>query len=249
VIFQYHELTHGLTGRLIVGGMTCFTSFSGTQGYMIGEAYSDTISWTLTMKSHMTMDSKRVMGEYVSKNSTHGLRKYPYSNYFLDNPLTYASLQHLNFSDEGDLYEGAVFLSSIFYRLYFLMVQMSGFTEFSFTDVKEHGNTRFLELIVDSVKLLACPPTLEQVRSALLLLAKTRYDGIYYCQVWDAFAYRGYGDDAGFGEFDESYIVPTECIDWDLVSALDSLIEIDIPDSITENDDSNEPATKRPRVD
>lgn len=71
-----HEYGHGVTTRM-VGGASNVDALPGLQSGAMGEGWSDAFAFSL-------MDDP-VVGEYVTGNSTNGIRRHPYNN----SPWTY----------------------------------------------------------------------------------------------------------------------------------------------------------------
>ena len=78
-----HEYGHGLTNRL-VGGASNANALSNAQSGAMGEGWSDTFAFSL-------MDDP-VRGEYVTGNSTIGIRSHSYDN----SPWTYGQFGNIS---------------------------------------------------------------------------------------------------------------------------------------------------------
>ena len=91
--------------------------------------------------------------------------------------------------------------------------------EFNEKGVATTGRFLFVQLIVDSFKLMRCSPHFEQSRDAILDADKALTDGENECLIWKAFAKRGLGVGAATLQSDSethmnvtaSTTVPTNC--------------------------------------
>ncbi|KAJ1536348.1 Fungalysin/Thermolysin Extracellular metalloproteinase 5 [Nowakowskiella sp. JEL0078] len=72
------------------------------------------------------------------------------------------------------------------------------------------GNIKFLQLVVDGLKLQPCRPSFVDARDAIILADEALFDGESKCLLWKAFAERGLGKDAESGGLD-GFKVPKKC--------------------------------------
>ena len=76
------------------------------------------------------------------------------------------------------------------------MVERSGFVDVK--NLKDSadsgkGNTNFLRLLIDGLRLQPCNPTFIQARDALIQADATVFASGYNCDIWKGFAKRGMG--------------------------------------------------------
>ena len=83
-----HELTHGLTNRLVGNA----TGLSGQQSGGMGEGWSDYFAVTLMRKETDAVDGSYGIGHYLRNNYSGGIRRYLYSTDKNVNPLTFANI-------------------------------------------------------------------------------------------------------------------------------------------------------------
>jgi extracellular elastinolytic metalloproteinase len=100
------------------------------------------------------------------------------------------------------------------------MVEKSGFTD-DWTPRNTTaiaGNTAFLQLVMDAMKIQPCNPTFLNARDAILAADKANYNGEYFCEIWKGFAKRGLGVSAIPSPPNKPWIrinsfeIPNECI-------------------------------------
>jgi extracellular elastinolytic metalloproteinase len=175
---------------------------------------SDTISWLLTMNETHTRDSARVLFQYTDKNA----RRYPISTIKSVNPLHYSFVENGRLIGyrrwDSDIHYTGEIWSVLLYEVYWRMVEKSGFTSDFNESPRRHGNTRFLQILVDSLKLLPCRPTFVMARNAFLYADSMTFDGLYYCEIWRGFAVRGLGESANDGRrkrIENAFDVPRVC--------------------------------------
>ena len=72
------------------------------------------------------------------------------------------------------------------------------------------GNTLFLQLLINGLKLQPCNPSFIQARNAFIEADHLHHRGENKCLIWKAFAKRGLGEDAK-ADLKNSFKVPTGC--------------------------------------
>jgi len=77
-----HEYTHGLSGRLV-------DTVFGVQAGAMGEGWSDWFGMSIFNRPPDNPHGPEVVGEYVTQDFVHGVRRYPYATDMTINPLTY----------------------------------------------------------------------------------------------------------------------------------------------------------------
>lgn len=75
------------------------------------------------------------------------------------------------------------------------------------------GNTKFMQVLVDGLKLQPCMPSFVDARDAILAAEKENVTaGKLHCKIWKAFAARGLGEKAKAGrKVVEDFTVPEAC--------------------------------------
>ncbi|KAK5672984.1 hypothetical protein QVD99_000461 [Batrachochytrium dendrobatidis] len=202
-----HELTHGLSNRL-TGGPANANCLSSTIALGLGEGWSDVVALSLEVLPTDTRNDDRVMGAYVTNNPKRGIRLFPYSTNMNNNPHTYADvLRNSNRHYIGEIW------ASMLWELYWNLVEKLGFS----TNIKDgaksgKGNTVFLQLIVDGMKLQPCNPTFIQARNAIVRADRVANNGTNFCLIATAFAKRGLGQGVKDNEFYfNDFTFPANC--------------------------------------
>jgi len=201
-----HELTHGLSGRLVGGGI----GISQLQSRGLGEGWSDFYALCLLSQSSDDLTGNYAMAGYATyreggynfeQNYYFGIRRYPYSTEMTRSPLTfkdidptqadphvgvpvnplsggsYAALVH----NQGEVW--CVTLREIWASL----VAKSGWSL---------GNEVTLQLVTDGMKLGPANPTFLESRDAIINADLAYTGGANYDEIWIAFAKRGMGASA-----------------------------------------------------
>ncbi|KAJ3385905.1 Fungalysin/Thermolysin Extracellular metalloproteinase 5 [Lobulomyces angularis] len=197
-----HEYMHGITNRLTGGPKTSNCLTSSESGGM-GEGWSDMLAMILLAKSTDTRETNYVMGSYVVNNKN-GIRSYPYSTNLKINPLLRSS------APAGtEVHALGEIWASMLLEVYWNMVDKSGFTSRLLDDVNSgKGNSDFLQLLIDALKLQPCNPTFINARDAILL-ADTNRGSKYKCLIWKGFAKRGLG--YRYAGKSDDFTLPAEC--------------------------------------
>jgi extracellular elastinolytic metalloproteinase len=196
-----HELTHGLSGRL-VGGNSNPNCLQSPQASGLSEGYSDAIAIMMQMNASDTPTTPKVVGEYVS-NIPNGLRSGVYSTDMAVNNFTYNLLSTPNFQEVHNM--GEVW-TNMLNEVYWKMVIKSGFTPVpDLTDSSKSGtgNADYLQLLINSMKKQPCNPTFIQARDSMLAADMATNQGKYRCDIWGGFAKRG----LGFGAVEDGAFV------------------------------------------
>ncbi|KZV97396.1 putative extracellular elastinolytic metallo proteinase precursor [Exidia glandulosa HHB12029] len=194
-----HELTHGLTNRMVGGGTgACLQT---TEAGGLGEGWSDAMAeWT-----EQTSDVHDfTMGMYVVGNGN-GIRSHPYSRDQGVNPLTYGDLGGMNEPHAmGEVW------ANVLHNVLAALVDAHGWADDAKTNPDaEGGNAVYLHLFIDALPLTPCNPTFPDARAAWIQADENRYGGANKCALWKAFASRGLGTNAGNYQNDNS--VPDGC--------------------------------------
>ncbi|MCB1021162.1 MAG: M36 family metallopeptidase, partial [Acidobacteria bacterium] len=198
-----HEYGHGLSNRLVGGRLDSSALFLWQSGAM-GEGWSDILAATFT--------SDPVIGEYVTNNSSTGIRAVRYDN----NGLTYGMFG----TRRSTQLPGTTTLAGL------PAVHRDGeIWASALWDVRGIvGQAAFEPILVASLKLTPRRPSMVDARDALLQAASLYgVSGAQVCQLWSAFAARGLGasasvnpvgpsesPDAGLSVF-EAFDSPSSC--------------------------------------
>ncbi|KAG6899570.1 hypothetical protein C0993_009149 [Termitomyces sp. T159_Od127] len=197
-----HELTHGVTNRMTGGGTgRCLQTLEA--GGM-GEGWSDAMAkYVFQSKSEKVKDF--VMGQYVVDNPK-GIRTYPYSTDPKVNPLRYSNLAKID-----EVHAIGEVWANMLHNVYAALVSKRGFSSEALTnpDTME-GNVVFMHLFLDALPLQPCNPTFVSARDAWIQADENRYNGANKCTLYNAFASRGLGVNAG-PDFVDNTDVPAGC--------------------------------------
>ncbi|KAH6585427.1 hypothetical protein BASA61_006828 [Batrachochytrium salamandrivorans] len=102
---------------------------------------------------------------------------------------------------------GAIMLFEVLWNL----IDKLGF-EPDFTKSKSgKGNTVFMQLLIDGMKLQPCNPNFIQARDAIIQADKNNNGGAHFCEIQKGFAARGLGTGARAGNFVNSFTVDSRC--------------------------------------
>lgn len=178
-----HEYAHGISTRL-TGGPANSGCLGWGEAGGAGEGWGD---WFATIiRMHASNETDFSMGEWAS-NRDGGIRNYRYSRNQTINQDTYKSL------DKGG-YWGVHAIGEVWAEMLFEVVEnfidkhgwshslfppavnatKSAQDEFYHTHketglvIPRHGNTLFLQLVLDGMKLQPCRPSFQQMRDAIL---------------------------------------------------------------------------------
>lgn len=188
-----HELTHGLSTRLVGNG----TGLTGMQSRGMGEGWSDYFGIVLLRNENDDLDGAYAVGQYAFNNYTSGIRRFPYS--------TNTQVFPLNF---GDIARGAevhrvgeIWCNTLL-EMRALLIRKYGFQE---------GQRQSIQLVVDGLKLTPNSPTFLDARDAIMAADKVNNGGANQCLIWQAFSKRGMGFSAS--AIDSSDSSPVESFD------------------------------------
>ncbi|KAJ3100387.1 hypothetical protein HDU97_002262 [Phlyctochytrium planicorne] len=205
-----HELTHGLTTRLIGGPSTvdCLTS---REARGLAEGWSDIVALVFSTQSTHTRTTSRYIAAYAAADPA-GVRGAPYTSDMKKNPNTFsmAGAVILSPNDEPPHPIGEVFAAMLF-EVYWNMIDASGFSAKLLEDSKTGmGNVNFMWLLVFALKITDCNPTFLSARQAMLAANDYLFGGAYKCEIWRGFAKRGLGFSASL-KYADKYDLPAGC--------------------------------------
>jgi len=211
-----HEYGHGLSNRL-TGGPSQAACLGGAQ--QGGEGWSDFLGLWMTAKASDTSDQPRGVGSYlIFQQNIPGatIRPAPYIRDKTINPLTYGVLRNAGQAGGVSIPHGVgTVLNSAMWDLYWNLVDKHGFDEDRHTGTG--GNNIALRLVIEGLRLQPCSPTFLDFRDAVLLADQIDNDGANQCEIWDAFARRGMGENASDGgiasslDVSEDFSLPLQC--------------------------------------
>ena len=188
-----HELTHGLSNRLVGNGGGLGSMQSGG----MGEGWSDYFGLVLLQKESNNVDGSYPVGQYAVNRYTRGIRRYPYSTDKTVFPLTFA-----NIALSTQVHRVGEIWCNTLWEMRALLVKKYGFTE---------GQRQSLQLVVDGLKLSPGSPSFLDARDAILLADRVNNNGANQCLLWQAFAKRGMGYSASTNGGDDA--APKEAFD------------------------------------
>ena len=195
-----HELTHGLSNRLIGNG----GGLSNMQAGGMGEGWSDFIGLALLRTESDDVDGAYAVGQYAKNNYAVGIRRYPYSTSKTVNPLTFG-----NIALSTQVHRVGEIWCLTLWEMRAALIKNLGHAE---------GQRQSIQLVVDGMKLSPGNPSFLEARDAILLADRTNNNGTNQCLLWQAFAKRGLGFSASTLNGDdaapkESFDTPPYCND------------------------------------
>ncbi|KAL5040318.1 hypothetical protein RTP6_007334 [Batrachochytrium dendrobatidis] len=200
-----HELTHGLSTRL-TGGPDDSSCLQLQESSGMGEGWSDFLSLALEAVVSDTPETELPIGGYSTGNRKNGVRSAPYTTNVNVNRRTYADAGRTNSVHSiGESWAIAL------WEAYWLMVQKLGFEPNLMNSESGKGNTVFLKLVVQGMKLQPCNPTMVIARNAIILADQQLFGGANFCEIQKGFAKRGLGANAQSGVFVNDFTVDPKC--------------------------------------
>ncbi len=202
----FHEHTHGLSNRLVGGGV----GISALQTQGMGEGWSDFYGLCLLSQPGDNVNGNYAAGGYatyqlsgLTSNYYYGIRRYPYSTDLTKNPLTlkdidptqasaHSTVPHSPiFSDptvsSSEVHnQGEVWCVALWEARAGLVNKLGAAA----------GNQMILQLVTDGMKLSPANPTFLQARNAIIQADLVDNGGANKNELWAAFAKRGMGASA-----------------------------------------------------
>ena len=201
-----HEYVHGLSTRLVGGGV----GISALQTGGMGEGWSDFYALALLSEPGDDPDGVYAMGGYATlsfvgleENYYFGIRRYPYSTDMTRNPLTFKDIDPSQASPHFGVPASPIIPFSPFtasevhaqgevwcvtlWEARANLIRQHGF---------EQGNRLILQLVTDGMKLAPPNPNFLQARDAIILADQINSGGANYEVLWAAFVKRGMGFNA-----------------------------------------------------
>lgn len=202
-----HEYTHGVSMRM-TGGPANTGCLGSTEAGGMGEGWSDFMATTIHIKKRYSRSKVVYFGHWIS-NKPEGYRTHPYSTNMTINPLTYASANGLS-----EVHDIGTIWATILYEMLWNLIDKHGNTDahlptLDSKGVPTDGKYLAMKLVIDSFALQPCTPTMVQSRDAIIDADIALTGGANKCELWTAFAKRGLGKNAAFGDTrTEDFTVP-----------------------------------------
>ncbi|KAJ2994701.1 Fungalysin/Thermolysin Extracellular metalloproteinase 5 [Globomyces sp. JEL0801] len=202
-----HELTHGLSNRL-TGGAALGNCLQKKISASLGEGWSDAVAVVLEMTGVETRNDNQLVGRYVTNNNQKGIRSAPYSTNLKTNNLTFSALVK-----RKEVHQVGEVWASMLFEVYWNMVDRLGFDQnFKTSSKGTGGNTKFLQVLVNGMKMQPCNPTFIQARDAIVTADRILNNGNNFCDIMKGFAKRGMGVGARDNVFRNSFTIPSNCV-------------------------------------
>ncbi|EJD38353.1 hypothetical protein AURDEDRAFT_116550 [Auricularia subglabra TFB-10046 SS5] len=235
-----HELAHGLSTRL-TGGPADSSCLAFGEGGGMGEGWGDFLATMIRANENY---SDYPMGAWAA-NTDKGIRNYPYSLDFEVNPSTYKTLDKPGYWGVHAI--GEVW-AELLWVIAQKFIKKHGFSKTLFPPqpsadgivpegdfyrprpvdskggkvgplVPKHGNTQFIQLVFNGMKLQPCRPGFFEARDAIIQADELLTGGENFCDLWEGFSERGLGPEAtvigrtpwGGGIRKDDYSVPLTC--------------------------------------
>ena len=203
-----HEYGHGISNRLTGDGYDCLY-----YPEQMGEGWSDFFALMLTTRPGDTSSLARSLGTYTMNQSTTdvGIRPSKYSPDFAINNYTYGKTN----SAIGAHAVGFIW-ATMLWDLAWKYIEKYGYNNDVLASTTS-GNAKVIQIVMDGLKLQTCNPTFIDGRNAILQADAIGNSSADKCLIWKAFAKRGLGVNASFGNIFsmkdqvEDFTIPAEC--------------------------------------
>jgi hypothetical protein len=187
-----HELTHGVSNRLVGLVPNDAGCLGGPQGGAMGEAWSDFFACSFW--------NQVTVGGYLVDDYARGIRRAPYDDY----PFGYGDL--CNWGGFEPHRDGEIWAATL-WGIREMFVAKYGY---------QRGRCAVERLVLDGMKLSPCRPNFVDMRDAILLAARLNGADGDECLLWEGFAARGLGVGAVpqpdcTSPADASSVIPSEC--------------------------------------
>lgn len=197
-----HEYTHGLTDRLVGGGIGIYQWVT----FGLGEGWSDFYALAL-LNDGSDLDGNYTEGGYstyqffgLTQNYYYGIRRYPYTTDMTKNPLTFKDIDRNQITSYPSVPRSPIhpfnpLMADEPHRVG--EVWCVTLWEVRANLIRKHGfpagNELTLQLVTDGLKLSPPNPTFLQARDAILLADRLLTGGANQTELWAGFAKRGMG--------------------------------------------------------
>ena len=196
----FHEHTHGVSGRLVGGGV----GISALQTQGMGEGWSDFYALCLLRGPGDDVNGTYHIGAYsiyglggFNQNYYFGIRRYPYCTDLSKSPLTFKDIDGAQASAHpgiprnpiigntaGEVHNMGEIWCAALWEARALLVEHLGFAA---------GNQLILQLVTTGMKLSPANPNFIQARDAILQADSINNNGANQRDLWQGFAKRGLG--------------------------------------------------------
>ncbi|MCS6244267.1 MAG: M36 family metallopeptidase [Opitutus sp.] len=202
-VIVVHEYVHGLSNRLVGGGVGISALATGG----MGEGWSDFYGLALLADPASDPNAVYPGGSYATRdlfgmttNYYFGIRRYPYSTDMAKNPLTFRDIDPTQASphtgvplspwmgasnsNPSEVHNVGEVWCMVLWECRANLIAKYGGTA---------GNQKILQLVTDGMKLCPANPNLLQSRDAIIQADLVSTGGADAAQLWAAFAKRGMG--------------------------------------------------------
>ena len=198
-----HEYTHGLSNRLVGGGV----GISQLQPRGMGEGWSDFYGLALLSEAGDDVNANYAAGGYatfqlggLTSNYYSGIRRYPYSTNLAKNPLTFKDIDPSQASPHTGIVRSPIIGNTANEVHNMGEVWCVTLWDARANLVMKHGfatgNQLTLRLVTDGMKLAPANPNFLQARDAIIQADLVANAGANRLELWAAFAKRGMGASA-----------------------------------------------------
>lgn len=199
-----HEYAHGLSNRLVGGGV----GISALQSRGMGEGWSDFYALSILSEPEDSVSGNYASGGYIAwllepafhANYYYGVRRYPYCTDMQRNPLTFRDIDPGQADSHPGIPRSPVPSSSATSVHNIGEVWCLMLWEARAAMIAKHGpaagNTMMLRLTTDGMKLAPPNPNFIHARDAILQADQVLNSGGNRAQLLTAFAKRGLGSGA-----------------------------------------------------
>ena len=199
-----HESTHGVSERLVGGGV----GISALQPSGMGEGWSDFYSLSLLSQAGDDVNGDYALGGYdtyqffgLTANYYFGVRHYPYTTDMTKNPFTLKDIDPTQVSphtgvpyspvyspfdpnEANEVHHAGEVWCSALWEVRANLINRYGDT---------NGNHKMLQLATDAMKLCPANPTFLESRDAVIQADIVDNNGVNANEIWRGFAKRGMG--------------------------------------------------------
>src|SRR3954447_3522456 len=182
-----HEYSHGLSTRYVAGG----EALNSHQAGAMGEGWGDWYALNHLYKAGL--QSKAVLGEYVTGNPTRGIRNWSYDQ----NPLGFGDIGYDLTGPEVHA-DGEIWTATLWDLRKALVAKYGA----------DAGADTAARLVTDAMPLTAPDPSFLDARDGILAADLDRNHGANFDAIWTAFAHRGAGASATSAGGDDTDPVP-----------------------------------------